>query len=207
MLTKSIVFIETGPKPMEQAGEHASVLLLERPPTTAREGAGDLGAERPPREHGDEATARPDTTLPTDVASALRSPGLALLAAISILEGYRWLGVIPAGGSRGSALSSGRPGAMLFCGLALPVAVALTRAAGRRRSATQTLVALAAAGVGAATLWVVVADGVLARATFGTAAMGLAAAAIGALIASERRKRAAEHSVSSGSSTQQFRAL
>ena len=48
----------------------------------------------------------------------LASPGMALLAAVSILEGYKWIGAIPASDSRLSALVFGRGGALVFAALA-----------------------------------------------------------------------------------------
>ena len=67
-------------------------------------------------------------------AILVATPALALVAAASVLCGYRWLGVFPSGDTRLSALAFGRWGALTFAVLAGTVAVVATRAAGRRRT-------------------------------------------------------------------------
>src|ERR1700729_257621 len=46
----------------------------------------------------------------TGAASAFRSSGLALLAAVSVLEGYKWIGAIPVSDSHLSGMLFGRAG-------------------------------------------------------------------------------------------------
>jgi hypothetical protein len=64
----------------------------------------------------------------------IASPALVLVAAASILEGYRWLKVIPAGGWQ--------PSELVFVVLAVPVAMILTRS---RRDGRRAASAAAAA--------------------------------------------------------------
>jgi hypothetical protein len=123
--------------------------------------------------------------------AVFRSPGLALLAAVSILEGYRWLGVIPVDGSRLSLFVFGRVGAAGFAGLALASAVALTGAAPRRRTRDQWLVvALASLVVMATCALAATASGDWARYSLGAADLALATASGAALIVVERGRRA-----------------
>ena len=133
--TKSIVFLESGPQPMARTPESSSVLLLERP--------------------GADAALRLDIVDPVGEIPALgpdfRSPALGLLAALSILEGYRWLGIIPAGDARISSFVFGRIGALAFAPLALVMASAIARPGAQgHRALTHRMVVLAAVAVVAA---------------------------------------------------------
>jgi 4-amino-4-deoxy-L-arabinose transferase-like glycosyltransferase len=115
------------------------------------------------------------------VAQVVGSPGLALLASFSILEGYRWFGVIAGGGSR--------PWAVVFAAGSLPVAAALTRRpGGRRRSVTDQLVVLAAAAAAAVTAVALVRHGPWVTDAIGVTDLALGAAALGALATGERRR-------------------
>jgi hypothetical protein len=115
------------------------------------------------------------------VAQVVGSPGLALLASFSLLEGYRWFGVIAGGGSR--------PWAVVFAAASLPVAAALTRRpGGRRRSVTGQLVVLAAAAAAVVTGVALVSPGPWVTGALGMADLALGAAALGALAVGERRR-------------------
>jgi hypothetical protein len=115
------------------------------------------------------------------MAQVVGSPGLALLASFSILEGYRWFGVIAGGGSR--------PWAVAFAAASLPVAAALTRRANRRRrSVPDQLVVLAAVAGAAFTAVALVGHGPWLADAVGIADLGLGAAALGALAAGERNR-------------------
>jgi hypothetical protein len=122
--------------------------------------------------------------------AVFRSPGLALLAAVSILEGYRWIGVIPVDGSRLSLFVFGRVGAAVFAGLALASAVALTGAAPRRRTRDQWLVVALASLVVMATCALAAASADWTRYGLGAADLALATASVAALIVVERGRRA-----------------
>lgn len=122
----------------------------------------------------------PSSTVPTD--PMFGPPGLAVLATISLLEAYRWLGVIA---NRGS-----RPWAAAFAVLTIPAALALARqVGGRRRAALQRLVVLASVGTALATAAVLWNDHGWPSTTMGIADLGLAAAALVALVAGERSRR------------------
>jgi hypothetical protein len=115
------------------------------------------------------------------MAQVVGSPGLALLASFSILEGYRWFGVIAGGGSR--------PWAVAFAAASLPVAAALTRRTSRRRrSVSDQLVVLAAVAGAVFTLVALVGHGPWVADAIGIADLGLGAAALGALAAGERNR-------------------
>ncbi|HEY5097903.1 MAG TPA: hypothetical protein VII46_07625, partial [Acidimicrobiales bacterium] len=127
MSTNPIVFLDIG-QPMPSS-PHQSVLLRER--TVAEDGPVPAPAPddpwRPAEGRRSVASRRGGA-----VARVVGSPGLALLASFSILEGYRWFGVIAGGGSR--------LWAVVFAAASLPVAAALTRRpGGRRRSVTDQL--------------------------------------------------------------------
>jgi hypothetical protein len=115
------------------------------------------------------------------VAPVFGSPALALLAAFSLLEGYRWFGVIAGSGSR--------PWAVVFAAVSVPAAAALTRrpgGGGHGRSVIEQLVVLAAAAGGLATAVALVGHGRWLTDAVGIADLALAAAALGALAAGER---------------------
>jgi hypothetical protein len=119
------------------------------------------------------------------------TPALALVAAASVLCGYRWLGVFPSGDTRLSALAFGRWGALTFAVLAGTVAVVATRAAGRRRTTGRGWM------VGSAGLLLVTAAALVIHAdtatryAVGVSALVMASTAGGALLADERRRRRA----------------
>lgn len=154
------------------------VLLLER--TGVESGpAVDVGAVA---HRSTTRSAASQVADPSGAASLFRAPGLALLAAVSVLEGYRWFGVI--------TNEASRPWAVVFAMVAVVGALALTRRIGRpRRSVLQRLVvatALAAALATALVLWNH--DGWAAYAN-GTADLALAATALVTLVTGERSRR------------------
>ena len=145
---------------MHSPSEHTSTLLLERAGDGACLVPDDVSTigpfRRDDRGPGDDRSPGPGrgpgpeqlVGRPAGQDQLLASPGMALLAAVSILEGYKWLGAIPAGDSRLSALVFGRGGALVFTALATVAAVVLTRAdAGGPRTLPQRLVLLATAAL------------------------------------------------------------
>ncbi len=101
---------------------------------------------------------------------------------MSVLEGYRWIGVIASGGSL--------PWAVAFAGVAVVGATALTRGDGRRaRSALNRVVVAAALCVAVATAVALSNPEGWATAVLGIADLTLAAAALVALVAGERSRR------------------
>jgi lysylphosphatidylglycerol synthetase-like protein (DUF2156 family) len=129
----------------------------------------------------------------------LRSPGLALLATVCLLEGYKWIGALPASDSHFSALVFSRPGALVFAVLVTALALGLTRAGGElRRSRPDAAVALASVVVMSASVVLAAATDAATKEAVGLADLVLAAALVGALVAGERRLRRAgtRHGVS-----------
>jgi hypothetical protein len=197
-----MVFIETDHRATRPAAEDRSVLVLDRPPVST--GAWCDGPARvltlsPPAPAPLTADERPaQKTYGPD--SVYRAPGLALLAAVSILEGYKWLGVIPANRSPLSDLVFGRVGAAASAALILAAAVLLARPdKEQRRSPGQRLVLLAAAAVAVATVAFVSFPGSAAARWLGTADLTLAAVVLGSLVAAERSRRRADRTGAVGS--------
>jgi hypothetical protein len=154
------------------------VLLLERRPVEPDRPAPAVASGSPDRAVA--VPARDRATRPPE--SLLLAPGLALLAAASVLEAYRWFGIVADGASR--------PVAVAFVVLALATALALTRAGGRGARTTVGRTVVAAAGiVSLATAWVPWDHGGWARATVGVADLLLAATALVALVVGERSRR------------------
>ncbi len=157
----------------------SSVLLLERSEVEAA-AALDTGAFRASPDGGIRpVVARPSAPVRVHF---FRAPGLAVLAAVSVLEGYRWFGIITNGTSR--------PWAVVFAGLALVAALALTRTdkAGRRPP-LHRLVVSAAAVTTLATMAVLWNDGGWATTAIGITDLALASTALVALVAGERSRR------------------
>jgi hypothetical protein len=125
-----------------------------------------------------------------DLLVGLRSPGLAMVAAASVLSGYKWLGLIPVGRLTGSLHAFSRPGAAVFAGAVILLAALLTRPADRRRRSVARWSVLAAAGsVVAATVVLLVTHTPVAHRLLGAVDLVLAAACVGALVANERSIR------------------
>jgi len=117
---------------------------------------------------------------------------LALLAAISILEGYKWIGAIPTSHSHLSVLVFGRAGAVVFAGVAVVTGLALTRVdSGGHRPLPQKLILLATVAVMASTIVLWSAGGTAGRDACGVADLALASALAGALVVGQWRQRAA----------------
>jgi hypothetical protein len=159
-----------------------TVLLLERPGPTPR--PFDRPTATPP---GRPAAAVPATgTATTD--PALRSPALALLASLAVLEGYRWLGVIPTGASRLSGVVFGRPGAVAFAAIAGTAALGMARARPEARNASHRLFGLATVALVTATVLLVASGGSAAQRALGVADLALAAVCAGAVAVGEYRR-------------------
>jgi hypothetical protein len=110
------------------------------------------------------------------------APGLALLAALAILEGYRWIGVIANGGAR--------PWAVAFAGGALAVSFVLARSAhpGDRRPSLRIVLA-GSVLVASATVVVLFTGERWATGAVGGSDLALATVALTVLLAGERVKR------------------
>jgi hypothetical protein len=122
----------------------------------------------------------------------LRSPGLALLATVCLLEGYKWIGALPASDSRLSTLVFSRPGALVFAVLVTALALGLTRSGGElRRSRPHAAVALASVVVMSASVVLAATTNAATKDVVGLADLVLATALVGALVAGERRLRRA----------------
>lgn len=148
-----------------------SVLLLDR-----------AGVEPGPRPIASPEAAPAGPGRPTPPDSLFRAPGLAVLAAWSVLEGYRWFGVIAEGGSR--------PWAVVFAVAAAGCALTLTRAdRWRRHAGVQRLVVIAATAVVLATAAVLWNHRGWSTEVLGIADLALATAALAALVAGERSRR------------------
>jgi hypothetical protein len=204
MSTKPMVFIETDSESSRPAGQTSAVLVLDRPPmsTAARcDGPARVPALTlcPPAPVTADQTPAPRTY---GLDSVYRAPGLALMAAVSILEGYKWLGVIPVDRSLLANLVFGRVGAAVFAALILAAAVLVARPEGdRRRSPSQRLVLLAAGTVAAATVAFVFIHGSATARWLGGADLTLAAVVLGTLVAAERSRRRADRRGAVGSTT------
>jgi hypothetical protein len=122
----------------------------------------------------------------------LRSPGLALLATVCLLEGYKWIGALPASDSRFSALVFSRPGALVFAVLVTALALGLTRSGGElRRSKPHAAVALASVVVMSASVVLTAVTNAATKDVVGLADLVLATALVATLVAGERRLRRA----------------
>jgi hypothetical protein len=189
---------------MEIPAENSTVLLLDRPPVSeparcarpARVPVVSLSSPTPEPVPTDDGRAQRAAGLDT----VYRAPALALVAAVSILEGYKWLGVIPADRSPLSNLVFGRAGAAVFAVLIVAAAALLARpAAGQRRSTSQWLVLVTAGTVAAATVVYTAVTTSAATWLLGPADLALAAVVLGTLVAAERSRRRADRADTVGS--------
>ncbi len=134
---------------MEHRG---TVIVLDRPRSRGEQ-AGDLvehaGTAMPPVHDGSghAAPTRVPVAPPVGLGSLLAGPGLALLAAVSLVEGYRWLGVFHAGSTGGGSVLFGTVGVALVALLTPPAAAVLTprREPGQAVRLAGTVVAVAVA--------------------------------------------------------------
>jgi hypothetical protein len=180
-----------GLRQVEQSSEHSSPGPLVDAQVFGVFDSRRLGNDWPPqRKRTDPATGdavegrhpavssvQPSTTVPRFV-----SPILVLLAAASILGGYRRLNVIPAGGLQ--------PSALVFAALAFPVAMVLARP----RSDGRRVVAAKAVAVGAVillgvTLLALLVDRPWFDVLMGASDLLFAATALVAFLANERYAR------------------
>ncbi len=134
------------------------------------------------------------------VGSLLRAPGLALLAAVFLIEGYRWLGVIHVGTTAVGSFLFGTVGLALVA-LAAPW-VALFLTSGRRSgsSVVRDLVAVVALATVVATGTALVVGGAPWRTIAGITDLILAATALGAVVLGERARRHTGQGIPSQSS-------
>jgi len=194
-----MVFIETVPQPRAPAANRSPDLLVDPPgPEVGTAGAPSTGGSWTLPV----PTAEPAPAGRRELESAFRAPALALVAAVAIIAGYRWLGVIPASGSRLSSLVFDRAGVLVLAvGIAL-VALAVTRpAAHGRRPWRHRLVVLASLVVVTASVVLAWLPGTGTRHALGVCDLVLASAIAGVLIIDERRRRQAESSDHLSSST------
>lgn len=136
----------------------------------------------PRRGTGDDPGRRP--TCPGAGAFLLRSPGLIMLANVSILEGYRWLGFISSPGGAGPAgILSSRTVTAVLSGLLLSAAAVLTRPGpGMRRSPVPRTVVAAGVMVVITSSLVLLGEGARAGDALGVADLALAVAAIATVV-------------------------
>jgi lysylphosphatidylglycerol synthetase-like protein (DUF2156 family) len=167
-------------------------LLVDRQDVEEAGTAAYVGVFEPVDLGGTAATANTATPSTPGFDPTLRSPGLALLATVCLLEGYKWIGALPASDSRFSALVFSRPGALVFAVVVTALALGLTRAAGElRRSRPHAAVALASVVVMSASVVLTAATNAATKDAVGLADLVLATALAGALVAGERRQRRA----------------
>lgn len=191
MSTNPMVFIETAPQHRAPAEDSGRILADPLGPEVER--AGPPSTEAP-------STSEPwpppvTTTVPTpagrrELESAFRAPTLALVAAVAIIAGYRWLGVIPASGSRLSSLAFDRAGVLVLAVATALVVRAVTRPVTHgRRPWHHRLVVLASLVVVTASVVLAWVPGAATRHALGVCDLMLASAIAGVLIIDERRRR------------------
>jgi hypothetical protein len=107
---------------------------------------------------------------------------VALLAALAILEGYRWIGLM--------ANSGARPWAVAFAGVAVTVSLVVTRSARPGNGEPSLRILSVGSGlVVLTTVAVVFTDEHWAAVAVGASDLALASVALGLLLAGERSKR------------------
>jgi hypothetical protein len=192
MSTNPLVFIETAPQTRELVADRAPAVLLD-PPGSEVEArpAGAPAAHTPgpfpiPAIDGARRGGR-------EVESVFRAPALALVAAVAIIAGYRWLGVIPSTGSHLSSLAFGRAGVLVMAVADAAVALAVTRPTSRgRRPWLHRLVVLASLMVVTASVVLAWLPGAGTRHALGVCDLVLASTIAGTLVIDERRRHRAE---------------
>ena len=167
----------------------SATIVLERPTAPAGGSAQTVDCAVPVAD-GDQDGLQPEERS-GGLGFVLRAPGLALLAAVFLIEGYRWLGVIHLGTTTVGSFVFGTVG-LASVALAAPVA-ALVLTSGRHASrwVADDTVTLIAVAVTVATGTVLVVGGPASRAVAGTADLALAASALGAVILGERASQRA----------------
>jgi hypothetical protein len=179
---------------MPHPSERTSTLLLDRPAAPRRSlPFAEVGTVAPLAEGP--AVAGPSAGRSSVNQPALPSAAMALLATVSILEGYKWIGAIPTSDSRLSVLVFGRGGAAVFAVMATVPCLALTRVdRGAHRPVSHRLVLLATVAVVASSIVLLSSAGAVGRDAFGVADLALASALAGAVIVGQRMQRAARQS-------------
>ena len=187
---------------MDSTDETSSVLLLERSRPLIGSRPPDP-EEVPPSSELDDCVSPvlPQGVTPTPVVTSggdFHGPLLGVLAAASILVGYRWIGVIPVSNTGASSVVFGRAGALVFALLALWLAWAAGRAkvtasgdSGGHRSRAAWLLTLAATVATVLAAALILRDIAVLRYTFGVSELLLASVAGTVLLVDERRRRRA----------------
>jgi hypothetical protein len=155
------------------------VLLLERPVARPLPDESELPEPLPSSWSGPRGAEQwgPPRRGPWFVA-----PGLALLAALAILEGYRWIGLMANGGAR--------PSAVAFAGVAVTVSLVVTRSARPGGGdPSPRIVSVGSGLVVLTTVAVLFTDERWAAVAVGASDLALASVALGWLLAGERSKR------------------
>ena len=164
-------------RPSVGHGRHRSEGRGRSTPGTREEGSGGPVAAVP----GDGAT---------DLGSLLRAPGLAVLAALFLVEGYRWLGIVHGGTTGLGSLLFGTAGLAVVAVLAPVMTAYLGR--GRRTNAwvsVEDVVIVVAVAVTVTTSTALVVGGSVWRDVAGTTDLLLAATALGTVVLGERDRR------------------
>jgi len=128
----------------------------------------------------------PDPHRPGHPVGPFATPGLVLLAAVAVLEGYLWLHIIPVGPLR--------PSGLLFAVAVLPAAYGLTRVGPVERTTwlRRVIVLDAGAALVLGPVAVVGRSGTAARA-FGVTSLVLAATVIALAVLAERSRAHRDH--------------
>jgi hypothetical protein len=168
-----------------------STVLLDRPSPEARPSGSRPDRDRRPT---GAVSVRPLAQGPlvppaAPAVSGRCAPLLGALAALSVLGGYTWTGLIPSGGSGLSATAFSRGGALILGGLAAALGVAVLASGLSRRTAARTVLIAALALSMAATVVVEVVDTPLTRSILGAADLAMALGAGTVLVVVERRAR------------------
>ena len=183
---------------MTHGHPHGGTLLL-RPdhrraaPRTGRTTRGARGSAPRGTARSADRTTDPDPGTavrdhPAPTADRFRSPALVLLAAAAIFLGYCQLGVIATSGAHWSWVVTGRPAVLAEGALLLGVGLALTRRTATAPRAARAPVAGAGTMVAAASVVAAVTGRRTAYDVLGTAELLVAAAALGTVLALERRR-------------------
>jgi hypothetical protein len=124
------------------------------------------------------------------LGSLVRAPGLAMLAAVFLVEGYRWLGVIHLGASAVSSLVFGTAG-LAVAALLVPVAAVVLTATDQARGwfVAGDIVTVVAVAVTVTTCTALVVGGPVWHYVAGSADLVLVATALGTVLHGERARR------------------
>lgn len=180
----------------------AMTLLLERPSPSAEEDNSPTGGAPSTEVLTDHMSPGGPDEGTDGLGFVLRAPGLALLAAVFVVEGYQWLGVLHLATTAVGSLVFGSAGLALVAPVA-PLAVLLLTSGHQVKGwvVAEDSVLVAAVTVTVATGTSIVVGGTAWHAVAGAADLLFAAAALGAVVLGERARRRAAGDPSSWSST------